>query len=141
MVAHTCKLDTISVVYISPIGNGSILLWLLLTYCAQWSFTSNGVWHFAKLNGADMLKNYFFPAFEVNFLKKLPQLLVLQMFQSSTINHGESLSHNILLNFYLTHIEPIFQSIIYITKKTPNLVAKILATKFGFVPDCSGPPL
>ena len=28
-----------------------------------------------------------------------------------------------------------FQSIIYITKKLPNLVAKILATKFGFVPD------
>ena len=24
----------------------------------------------------------------------------------------------------------------YTTKKLPNLVAKILATKFGFVPDC-----
>ena len=24
----------------------------------------------------------------------------------------------------------------YITKKTPKLVAQILATKFGFVPDC-----
>ena len=83
MVAHTCKLDTIWVVCISPVGNGSILLWLLLTYCAQWSFTSNGVWHFTKLIGADTLKNYFFPALEVNFLKKLPQLLVPQMFQSS----------------------------------------------------------
>ena len=34
-------------------------------------------------------------------------------------------------------MEHIFQSIIHITKKLPNLVAKILATKFGFVPDWS----
>ena len=71
MVAHICKSDTIWVVYISPIGNGSIRLLLLLTHCAQWSFTSNGVWHFTKLNGAHTLKNYFFPALEVSFLKKL----------------------------------------------------------------------
>ena len=49
--------DTIWVVYISPIGNGSIRLYLLLTHCAQWSFTSNGVWHFTKLIGAHTLKN------------------------------------------------------------------------------------
>ena len=35
------------------------------------------------------------------------------------------------------HIELIFENITSITKNTPNLVAKILATKFGFVPDCS----
>ena len=29
-----------------------------------------------------------------------------------------------------------FENITYIIKKTPKLVAKILATKFGFVPDC-----
>ena len=34
------------------------------------------------------------------------------------------------------HIEHIFENITYITKKTPKLVAKILATKFGIVPDC-----
>ena len=42
--------------------------------CAQWSFISSGVWHFTKLTGAYTLKNYFFSALEVNFLKKLPQL-------------------------------------------------------------------
>ena len=36
------------------------------------------------------------------------------------------------------HIEHIFETITYITKKkkTSKLVAKILATKFVFVPDC-----
>ena len=43
------------------------------------------------------MKNWFVPALEVNFLKKLPQLVALQIFLSSYINHGESLSHNILL--------------------------------------------
>ena len=38
--------------------------------------------------------------------------------------------------FLLGHIEHIFENITYITK-TPKLVAKILATKFGFVPDWS----
>ena len=99
MVAHTCKLDTIWVVYISPIGNGSIQLYLLLTYCAQWSFASNDVWHFTKLIGADTFKNWFVSALEVNFLKKLPQLVALQIFQSSYINHEESLSNNILLHY------------------------------------------
>ena len=28
-----------------------------------------------------------------------------------------------------------FENIMYITKETPNLVATILATKFGLVPD------
>ena len=52
-----------------------------------------------------------FPALEVNFLKKLPQLADFQIFQSSYINHGKSLSD-------------------------ANLAAKILAIKFGFEPDC-----
>ena len=53
---------------------------------------------------------------EVDFLKKLPQLVALRFFQSSYINHGKTLSHNILLHYYQTNIEHIFQSIIYITK-------------------------
>ena len=71
---------------------------------------------------------------EVNFLKKLPQLVALQIFQSSHLSHGESLNHNILSHYHHTHIEHIFENIMYTMKKTPNLVAKILATKFGFVP-------
>ena len=55
---------------------------------------------FTKLVGADTLKKIFFPALEVNFLKKLPQLVALQIFQSSNINHGESLIHDILLHNY-----------------------------------------
>ena len=31
------------------------------------------------------------------------------------------------------HIKHIFENIVYITEKTPKLVAKILATKFGLV--------
>ena len=84
-------------VYISPIGNGSIPL---LHPMPSGVFTSNGVWHFTKLIGADALKNLFVPALEVNFLKKLPQLVALQIFQSSYINHEELLSHNILLHYY-----------------------------------------
>ena len=57
-------------------------------------------WHFTRLIGADTLKNYSFPALEANFLKTLPQLVALQIFQSSYINHEESLSHNILLHYY-----------------------------------------
>ena len=80
----------------------------------------------------------FFPAFEVNFLvEKLPQLVAIQIFQSSYISHGESLNHNILL--HVTLMFNIFYKALYtswcITKQPPKLVAKILATKFGFVPD------
>ena len=82
----------------------------------------NGVWHFTKLIRVDTLKNQFVPVLNVNFLKKLPQLVAFQIFQSSYINHEESLSHNILLHNYQINIEQIIRSIIYITKKT---------TKFG----------
>ena len=41
-----------------------------------------------------------FLALEVNFLKKLPQLVALQIFQSLYISHGELLKHNILLHYY-----------------------------------------
>ena len=37
---------------------------------------------------------------EVNFLKKLPHLVALQIFQNSYINYEESLSHNTLLHHY-----------------------------------------
>ena len=58
MVAHTCKLDTIWVVYISPIWNGSIRLWLPLnTLCPvefyiQWCVALHQThwgWYFKKL--------------------------------------------------------------------------------------------
>ena len=42
-------------------------------------------------------------------------------------------STTLLLDWYWTYFSKHY---IYITKKLPNLVAKILATKFGFVPDC-----
>ena len=73
---------------------------------------------------------------QVNFLEKLPKLVALQNFQSSYLSCGESLNHNTLSHYYLRHIKHIFENITYITKNTPKLVAKILATKFGFVPDC-----
>ena len=41
-VAHTCKLDTIWVVYCSVTRNGSIRLQSHLTHYALWNFTSNG---------------------------------------------------------------------------------------------------
>ena len=47
----------------------------------------------------------------------------------------------VLSHYYETHVEHIFEDITYITKKTPNLVAKILATKFGFVSDWLTEPL
>ena len=51
-VAHTCRLDTIWVVYISPIGNGSIRLQSPSTNYALWNFTSSGAGHFSELAGA-----------------------------------------------------------------------------------------
>ena len=51
-VAHTCKLDTIWVVYISLIGNGSIRLQSPLTHYALWNFTSSGAGLFSELAGA-----------------------------------------------------------------------------------------
>ena len=51
-VAHTCKLDAIWMVYISPIGNGSIRLQSPLTHYAWWNFTSSGAGHFSELAGA-----------------------------------------------------------------------------------------
>ena len=47
--------------------------------------------------------------------------------------HPIVIAFNTLCPYFCEHIS---QSIIYIKKKgTPNLVAKILATKLGFVPD------
>ena len=40
------------------------------------------VWHFTELIGAHTLKNLCVPALEVNFLKKLPQLVALQFFKA-----------------------------------------------------------
>ena len=51
-VAHTCKLDTIWVVYISPIGNGSIRLYSPWTHYSLWNFTSSGAGRFSELAGA-----------------------------------------------------------------------------------------
>ena len=46
-------------------------------------------------------------------------------------NHWTMIFYHIITRLILN----IFLKTLYITKKTPNLVAKILATKFGFVPD------
>ena len=62
------------------------------------------------------------PCLGSQFFKKLPQLVAIQNFQSSHLSHGESLNHNILSHYHQTHIEHIFENIIYITRKTPNLV-------------------
>ena len=75
-----------------------------------------------KLIGGHTLKNWFVPALEVNFLKKLPQLVALKIFQSSHLSHGESPNHNILLHY--PHIEHIFENTLYIYNKKD--------TKFGF---------
>ena len=68
------------------------------------------------------------------FAKKKPS-----KFSKAYISCGESLNHStfmILSHNYKPHTEDIFENITYITKKTPKLVAKILATKFGFVSEC-----
>ena len=52
--------------------------------------------------------NLFLAALQVNFLEKLPELVALQIFQSSYLGCGESHSHNALLHNYQTHIEHIF---------------------------------
>ena len=91
------------------------------------------MWHFTELIGAHTLKNWFVPALEVNFLKRLPQLVALQIFQSSHFSHGESLNHNILSS--LDSCWTYFWKHIYTTKMIPNSVAKILAVKFAFAPD------
>ena len=46
------------------------------------------------------LKKLFVPTLNVNFLKKLPQLVALRIFQSSYLSCGESLNLNILLHYY-----------------------------------------
>ena len=46
-------------------------------------------------------------------------------------NHWATIFYNIILRLILN----IFFKALYISQKIPNLVAKILATKFGFVPD------
>ena len=94
------------------------------------------VWHFIELIGAYALKNWFVPALEVNFLEKLPQLVAFRIFQSSYLMHGECLYRNMLSNYYKPHSKHSFGNITYIANKTPKLVAKILASNFGFVPDC-----
>ena len=139
--SHTCKLDTIWVVYYSPIGNGSIRLWLLLTHCAQCSFTSIGVWHFTDLIGAYTLKSLFVPALVLGsyFSQKAtivgsPPNFSIHISQLPPYQYVKSLNHDIPLSLDILNI---FFKTLYITKKTPNLVAKILATKFGFVCDCS----
>ena len=54
------------------------------------------MWHFTDLIGAYTLKKLFVPALEVTFLKKLPQLVALQIFQYTYLSYVESLNHNIL---------------------------------------------
>ena len=73
---------------------------------------------------------------QTNFLEKVPKLVALKVFQISYLSCDEFLNHNTLSHYYKTHTEHIFENITYIWEKTSKLVAKTLATKFGFVPDC-----
>ena len=98
------------------------------------------MWDFVKLIGAHTLKNYFFPALEVNIFKKLPQLVAIQIFQSSSVmrNQWTIIFYHVIIRLILN----ISFKALYISQKTPKLEAKILeakilATKFGFVPDWS----
>ena len=81
------------------------------------------------------LKNVFVFALEDTFLTRLPQLVANYIIQCTYLSYVELLNHNILSYYHYKHTEQNFEHIIYITKNTPNLVAKILATKFGFVAD------
>ena len=55
---------------------------------------------------------------QVNFLVKLPQLVALQIFQSSDLSCGVSLAHyNTLSHYYHTHIEHISENITHVTKR------------------------
>ena len=69
MVAHTCKLDTICVVYILPIGLHAIVI-AFNTLCPVEFYIQ---WYVA-LHQTHWTE-YFFPALEVYFLKNLPQLV------------------------------------------------------------------
>ena len=91
--------------------------------------------HFSELVGAHTLSNQFVPPLQVNFLEKLPKLVALQIFRSSYLSCGETLNHN-TYHIIIRPILKIFFKTLLISQKTPKLVAKILATKFGFVPDC-----
>ena len=44
---------------------------------------------FTELNGAHTLKNWFDPALQVDFLKKLPKLVALPILQSSYPSRGD----------------------------------------------------
>ena len=66
----------------------------------------------------------FVPALQANFLEQLPKLVAFQIFWSPYLSCGESLKRNTLSHYHYTHIERISESITYITKKTPKLVAK-----------------
>ena len=96
---------------------------MLLTYCAQCSFTSNGVWHFTELIGAQTLKNSFVPALEVNFLKKLPHLVDLQIFEADISDKG---NHWTII---FCHI--IIGLILIIFFKTQSIYVTKKDTKFG----------
>ena len=61
-------------------------------------------------------------------VEKLPQLVVLQIFQGSYPSCGESLNHNTLSHYHYTHIEHISENITYITKKETKVGSQNLAT-------------
>ena len=118
-----CKLDTIWVVYISPIGNGFIRLVLHSMVCGT-SPNSLGL-ILIKIN---------VPALEGNFVKKLPQLVALQIFKvhiSIMENHWAIMFYYIIIRLKLN----MFFKALHISRKTTKFGSQNLATKFGFVPD------
>ena len=100
MVTHTCKLDTIfSGLYLADWKWLHPIIIDFDTLCPvefyiQWCVALH------QTHWGSYFINLIFPALEVNFLKKLPQLVALQIFQSSYISHGESLNHNTVPVFY-----------------------------------------
>ena len=99
MVVHTCKLDTIWVVYISLIGwlhpiviafNTLPSAVLRLLVCGT-SLNSLGLVHW-KINLSLPWK--------LIFSKKLPQLVALQIFQSSHLSHGKSLNQGVSSHYH-----------------------------------------
>ena len=118
-IATPAKLDTIWVVY-SLFGIGSIRLELPWTHCAQWNFTSSGVGHFTELTGAYNLRNKFVPALDFNYLKKLPQLVALQIFKAHFLvmgNHWTIIFYHIIIKFIMN----IFFKTLHLLQKDTNV--------------------
>ena len=94
-------------------------------------FTPNGIKHFTELSGAHTLKHWFVPALEVNFLKMLPQLVTLQIFQSSYLSHGNHWTI-IFYHIIIILILNIFLKTIHILQRVTEVGSQNFGYKFWF---------